>query len=88
MITKTQNAVFIDFADLKNFAGFKKIIVDAYIDADNNRLVIVTEPENRPGFGAIQPVGEKIMDGNEYNTYRQNQLRKANGRHVDQRLFD
>jgi hypothetical protein len=86
---KTNNAIIIDFTELKEKFGFNRIIANVYIDADNNRLVIETEPNSRPGdLSSIQPIGEKIMDGTEYNTYRQDQLRKANGRRVDQSIFD
>lgn len=79
-MSRTDQVIFLDFKELKRILGFNKLIVDAYVDADNNRLVIEVEPTIRPGDGGSVLYGTESIDVTELHKRRQIEHRQANGK--------
>ncbi|WP_433947012.1 hypothetical protein [Paenibacillus sp. SN-8-1] len=84
---KTEKAIFVDFTELKQLLGIKKIIVDAYLDKNSNQLVIEIDQEVRPAEGDILYNGRPMQVG-EFHKQYQIDNRIKNGKVVRQELFE
>ncbi|MEK3686755.1 hypothetical protein [Paenibacillus sp. FSL R10-2736] len=92
----TKRAIFIDFKELKEFAGVshEKRIVDAYLDKDKDRIVIEIEAGRRLRDASEELIIDRTTnqvlkhytEGKPINQDRQRELRELHGRVVGKEL--